>query len=695
MTRYVRAFSGVGQTARTPISRPVLVRARHVGLVLAGVMLVMSFVHWVGISAVGDSHLRSLYYAARGSHAVSDSVVFVAMDEHTGEAWGPPPWSWQRYEDMLAAILAAKPRVVAVLEPGPRVLPSAEPSFDPPLARALADGRLILPPTAPGLGQPRLELQGTHGVEAVSLAHAPGSNVPSTTEQAIRAAGLPLPAGDQLWVHYLGGPSSLPTIPAHRIATGEIPANTFDDRIVIVGLRGEHFAPQVPTPVGPLSPAEVHAHAVRALALDAHWAPMPAWAQWLLSGSLALICLLLLPLLSLRPSILFLLGLTLALLLIDYTLFALGILRVGAAGPLLAVGLAAATSWLSERHTVLRELETISRWSARRLALGTTGGPEREAFNELWERFARTSRTFTQYESTLLGELSEAGWHLEFHLAFGVAADRIHELRRDVRREPYKSAYMMHRPVWSERFMHGELDQKSLLVPLSSFNRVLGLWVINFRKGVEVPNSTMRMIDLLAEQLALTMERGRIRQLRDVRDSVRESLLLRPIQETRTSMQFFAHEQTNLARMFESLPIGVLVATLWGEIEYINSAMRRFLSSLHVDSAKQNSLPDLISALTSASETEVHETVMRLFSGSPFVELSCHSDGDMDSSYQVTLSSLSDAPLLAGAEGGAPAAERGGEDGGDLSALSHLVLTVTRRASTSSQTLRKSAMSGA
>lgn len=693
MTRYVRAFSGVGQTARTPISRPVLVRARHVALVLAGVMLVMSFVHWVGISAVGNSHLRSLYYALRGSHSVSESVVFVAMDEHTGEAWGPPPWSWQRYDDMLAVLLAANPRVVAVLEPGPRVLPSAEPHFNPPLARAIATGRLILPPMAPGLGQPRLELQGSHGVEAVSLARAPGSNVPSTTEQAIRAAGLSVPAGEQLWVHYLGGPSSLPTIPAHRIATGEIPANTFDDRIVIVGLRGEQFAPQVATPVGPLSPAEVHAHAVRTLALDALWAPMPAWATWLLSGSLALICLLLLPLLSLRPSILFLLGLTLALLVLDYTLFALGILRVGAAGPLLAVGLAAAAGWLGERHKVLRELETISRWSARRLALGTSG-QEHEAFNELWERFARTSRTFTQYESTLLGELSETGWHLEFHLAFSVAPDQIRELRRDVRREPYKSAYMMHRPVWSERFMHGELEQKSLLVPLSSFNRVLGLWVINFRKGVEVPNSTLRMIELLADQLTLTMERKRIRQLRDVRDSVRESLLLRPIQETRTSMQFFAHEQTNLARMFESLPIGVLVATLWGEIEYINSAMRRFLSSLHVDRTKQNSLPDLLSALTDASETEVHETVMRLFSGSPFVELSCHSDGDLDSSYQVTLSSLSDAPLLTGADGGAPARDHGGEDGGDLSALSHLVLTVTRRASTSSQTLRKSAMSG-
>jgi hypothetical protein len=693
MTRYVRAFSGVGQAARTPISRPVMVRARQVALVLAGVMIAMLLVHRAGISAAGDNHLRSFYYALRGAHAVGERVVFVAMDEHTGAAWGPPPWSWERYEAMLTAILVAKPRVVAVLEPGPRVLQAVEPRFAPALAGAVAAGRVILPAATPGLGQPRLHLDGTHGVEAVSLARAPGSNVPSTTEQVLRAAGLPLPGGDRLWVHYLGGARSLPTIPAHRIASGEIPANTFEGRIVIVGLRGEQFASQVPTPVGPLSPAEVHAHAIRALANDALWTPMPAWAQWLLSASLALLCLVILPLLSLRPSMLFLLGLTLALLIIDYALFSLGVLRMGAAGPLLAVGLAAVAGWLGERHRVLRELETISRWSARRLTVGASGGHDREAFNELWERFARSCRTFTQFESTLLGELAEGRWHLEFHLTLGVAADRIRELRRDVRREPYKSAYLLHRPVWSERFMHAEIEQKSLLVPLSSFNRMLGLWVINFRKGVEVPSSTLRMIELLAEQLALTMERQRIRQLRDVRGNVRESLLLRPVQETRTTMQFFAHEQTNLARMFDSLPIGVLVATLWGEIEYINSAMRRFLTSLHVDSSKQNSLPDLLSALTEASETEVHETVMRLFSGSPFVELSCSSAAGMDSSYQVTLSSLSDAPLLANAEGDAPGSNAAREDG-DLSALSHLVLTVTRRASTSSQALRKSAVSG-
>lgn len=694
MKRYVRAFSGVGQTARTPISRPVLARARQVALALTGVLIAISLVDRAGLFDAGDSYLRSLYYAMRGTQTVSERVVFVAMDEHTGDAWGPPPWTWDRYGEMMETILDARPRVIAVLEPGPRVLPSSAPRFAPAVTSAIAEGRVVLPPVASGLGQPRLALDTGLHVEAVDLSRTRDRNRLTATALTIRAAGLPVPQDETLWVHYLGGPSSLPTVPAHRIATGEIPANTFEDRIVIVGLRGEGFAPLVPTPIGPMSPAEVHAYAVRALAHDAVWAPMPSWARWLLAGSLGLICMLLLPLSSLRLSIAFLLGVGAAILVADYALFALGLVRLGASVPLGAAGLAAVAAWLSERHRVLRELEALSRWSAQRLALGTGQELDGEAFAHIWERFARTTRTFTQLESTLLGELAEGHWHLQFDLSFGVAADRIHELRRDVRREPYKDAIMMHRPVWSDHFMHAELEQKTLLVPLTSFNRVLGVWVLNYRKGVEVSSSALHMIELLAEQLSHTLERRRVRKLRSVRGAVRESLLLRPLQEMRTSMQFFTNEQSNLSRMFESLPVGVLVATLWGEVEYINAAMRSFLTSLHVDSAKQHSLPELLSALTDASEAEVHETVMRLFSGSAFVELSCHPHADIEPAYQVTLSSLSGAPLVADADAAGEGADAGQDAGDKLSALSHLVLTVTRRAPASSQAVRKSAMSG-
>lgn len=698
MNRYVRAFSGVSQAARTPISRPVLARARHVMFVLAAVLALIWLMGRAGLLDIGDRYLRSLYYALSETDTVSDEVVFVAMDEHTGAAWGPPPWSWQRYEDMLAAIIEAQPRAVALLEPGPRVAPGEPPNFGPLVANAIGAGRIVLPPPNAGLGQPSLVLDEAHGIEAVELGLADDSLRPGVTRMLIRAATLPMPPGDTLWVHYLGGPRSLPTVPAHRIATGEIPGNTFEDRIVVIGLRGERFAPQVPTPVGALSPAEVHAHAIRGLARDSVWLPLPTWARWLLSASLGLFSLLLVPRLGLRRSMGLVGAVMLLLVVLDYTMFALGLLRVGATAPMLVVGFAAGASWLGERRMVLVELELMSRWSARRLALENTD-QERAGFVERWDRFAHTSRTFAKFESTLLGELSENNWHLDFALALGVEPERIQEMRRDVRREPYKSAIMMHRPIWSDRFMDTELQQKSLLVPLSSFNRVLGLWVVNFRKGVEVPNDTLDMLKLFAEQLALSMERQRIQRLRHERAAVRESLLLRPLQEVRNTLQFLAHEQSSMSKTFESLPVGILVATLWGEVSYINATMRHFLGALHVDNAKATSLPDLLAAVTGSSDEEIQATVSRLFAGRPYVELNCKTDSALGSSFQLTLSALSETPLLTELDaapeaaiedpGSADAAQGKAADEqpapsaaprGDAAALSHVVLTVTRRA---------------
>ncbi|GAB4557861.1 MAG: hypothetical protein Tsb0020_02350 [Haliangiales bacterium] len=703
MKRFNRAFSGAQRDARTMISRHMLARVRSIALILVAVMGLIWLIQGTGFFDRGDASLRSLYYDVQGTYAIESRVVFVAMDEHTGEAWGPVPWEWQRYYDLLGAIWAAKPQAIALLEPGPRVLPNTPPQFDAELAQAIASGRILLPSAQAGLAQPSLFLDRMRGVESVWLGPAkPQSDVGSTpterlqdlpdkptiTRQLIRNTGLSLPSdsqsgsGYELWVHYLGGPDSLPTLSAHRVARGEIPPQTFADRIVIIGMRGEQFASRVPTPIGPLSPAEVHAYAVRGLAHDAVWTPMPTWAWIMLTASLALMCLVVLPFLGTRRAVLMLLVFAVALLAADYALFAMGLMRLGATAPLVTLGVAATAAWVHERRQILRELESLSRWSARYLTLEHAGRHEREAFDELWEQFARTSRTFTQFESTLLGELQDSRWHIHFERSLGISPDQVQEMRRDIRREPYKSAYLMHRPMWSEHFIDDELSQKTLLVPLTSFNRILGLWVINYRKGVEVPRSTLQMIEHLAEQLALTIERRRIRRLFDVRGKEREGVMLRPILETRTSVQFFAHEQSSLTQTFESLPVGILVATMWGETEYVNAAMRRFFTTLSVDGVEQRSLPDLITALTDATEQEVHDTVVRLFSGSPFVELACHSD--ITASYQVILSSLSAAPLMA--EGDASVSP--------TTALSHLVLTVTRRADAADTDVRQSAVSG-
>ena len=679
MSRTTRGSSGAGQVIRTPIKRLIFAQVRRLGIMMLSASALLCAIDLAGFVDHGNGHLRYLYYQMRGSQALAERVVLVAMDEGTGEAWGPPPWSWQRYEQLLATVLAAEPRAVGVLEPGPRVLPPEEPRAVPALEQALASGRLILPPIAAGLGQPRLDMAHVqHGIEAVSLAGA--GDQASVTARLARAAGLPVPASDRLWVHYVGGPDSLPTLQAHRVASGEIPADTFRGRIVVIGLRGEAFAPLVPTPIGPMSPAEVHAYAMRGLAHEAVWHVAPLWLRVLLQALLALACLLLLPRLRTRRAVLLLAGLALAALAADYALFATGTLLLGASGPVAAIGVAAALSWLAERSRAHQEIMALSRWTAKQLAFASSASnPGAADGDDVWDRFASAAGAYLRFESTLLGELPEGLWHIRFERSLGESADQIAEPRRDIRREPYKSAYVSHRPVWSESFMHADLQQRSLLVPLTSFKRILGLWVVNFPRDTRVERSTLRLIEMLAEQISSTMERQRIRKIFSVHSARREGLLVQPIQEMRSTFQAFSQEQSKLAKLFDSMPVGVLVATLWGHIEYANEPMRRFLGTLEADDVQQRDLPGLITLLTDASAANVQDTVMDLVGGRTSITLSC--SAAVDSAYQVTLSPLSQAALFEGTEGTAD----------DMGVLSHFVLTVTRQASEEDQRISQSA----
>lgn len=634
-----------------------------------------------GFIEQGNSHLRYLYYRMHGTRVLPERVVLVAMDERTGEAWGAPPWSWERYEEMLSVILSGGAVAVALLEPGPRVLPAGEPKFSPALAEAASSGRLIMPPSAAGLDQPSLEMDNIHhGIEAIPLTNADGR--PSITARLIRAAGLDTPMAGQLPVHYLGGPDSLPTVPAHRIATGEIPSDTFQGRLVVIGMRSERFAPIVPTPIGPMSPAEVHAYALRGLAQDAVWRIVPRWAHWLLRLGIIVPCMLLLPRLGTKRSVVFLATIVIVCLATDYLLFNRGVLLVGAGGPLAAVGTAATLSWLEERRRIQWELTNLSRNTAKQLAFTISGGSGgTKSYDDLWERFARASRSYCRFESTMLGVLPEDSWHLRFELFWGGDSDQIEEMRRDIRREPYKSAYVSYRPVWSSRpFLKQDLALKSLLVPLTFFNRVLGLWVLNFPKDAQVDRDTLRLIEMLAEQISATMERQRMRKIFSVRSSQRGGLLVRPIQEIRRTFHAFSQEQSNLSKLFDSLPVGVLVATVWGQVEYANAPMCRFLASFNVDDVIQRDLPDLLVLLTNASESDIHETVMHLINGKPSVTLSCHAPAELDSSYQVTLSSLSQSALF----------DEGGLATAGSSVLSHFVLTLTRQVSEEDQTVSQS-----
>ena len=647
-----------------------------------GIVLVALLASWtmvqLGLVGATDAGLRSLFYAIRGDRQDPHAVIFVAIDESTASAWGPPPWKWERYDEMVAAIDVGKPRLVAFLEPGPRLLPGPIPESLHSLRKRIETGRLIIPPVEAGYGQPRLAMDSGSPVEAVLLGGERDISGPSVTLNVIRKAHLD-PGNritdGQLWANYFGGPASLPTVPAHRIATQEIPASTFTDRIVVVGLRGERFAPIVPTPVGAMSPSEIHAHALLGLANGVAWPLFPGSAGMIWGVLLALVGGLTVHRLRTTPAIALTAGLVVVTVWIDYQLFSRGIARLGSGFAIAACIISCGGSWLNERSRAHRDLGELTRWIAQRIAEQSRKRRGQTTDEDFWERFAEAARIYLEFDSTIFGELKPGAWHLHFRTFVCTSPDDILERRRDIRRDPYKRSYLSHKPMWTNRqFMEPAKRVQSLMVPLVAFNRAFGFWVINFPLGAEVGPTQMQFVEQLADQIALAIERRRLEDLVKGGASHQtlpsDGQLVAHVKDMREAALSLMQEQQGLATLFDRLPVGVLVATLWGEIQFANESMKRFMRgfSTLVDRDPQRlSLSPLLAELTGGSVSVVNEMLRELVAEGVPVRLSGQSKPTMGAAidYEITISRL----------GGA---ERSDDDEG-MRLLSDFVVTVTER----------------
>ena len=81
-------------------------------------------------------------------------------------------------------------------------------------------------------------------------------------------AQAPLPEGHEVLINYRGGPGTFPTVAYHRVVTGEIPPETFEGKIVLVGATTPTLHDIFPTPFASKSSmpgVEIHAHTLETL----------------------------------------------------------------------------------------------------------------------------------------------------------------------------------------------------------------------------------------------------------------------------------------------------------------------------------------------------------------------------------------------------------------------------------------------
>lgn len=249
----------------------------------------------------------TVLFQIRGKTAWDDRVVVIAIDEVSLDTLGRFPWSRQRYAQLLDILTDANASTVAFN------LILSEPSPDD---RELADamirqGRVVLaeawdwqavplPPAEPlqqaavalgHISQPQTTLDGvTRNVE-FQVQGFPTLGLAAVQVYSFVQEAVPLPDPTPvLWMNWSGSAAQIPTYSYVDVLQGKVPAQAFQDKIVLVGVTAAGLDP-LQTPFDrnpPTTSVYLHATVVNNL-LQHNFLQVPD-QTWVLFGLLLAGC---------------------------------------------------------------------------------------------------------------------------------------------------------------------------------------------------------------------------------------------------------------------------------------------------------------------------------------------------------------------------------------------------------------------
>jgi hypothetical protein len=254
------------------MTMPMPRRSPYRLLIIAGIGVVAASLA-SGLTAAADRELHALYARTLIGRSATQAVVLVGLDAEQAQALASgDPAEVAQMQALAAGIDSGEPRLV--------IWPERQ--LDEPVSTSSAGSQGLR-------GDPGYVLRDPQNLaqQLAEAARAPGLGVdplrgpvllraqsPDFPAAALRSLGLPARL-EPLPARYVTG---LPSVPADRVAAGEIPAGTFRDRVVIIG-RNDRMAATIETPLGLMSPVEVEAHALLGLIDGATWVPVPAWSR--------------------------------------------------------------------------------------------------------------------------------------------------------------------------------------------------------------------------------------------------------------------------------------------------------------------------------------------------------------------------------------------------------------------------------
>jgi CHASE2 domain-containing sensor protein/GAF domain-containing protein len=610
--------------ARAP--REVAALARAITLAIVALALVLLFESLGALASVDDG-LRRRYVTLAETlglgRETGDRVVVVVADRETIAAWGPPPWSAEQLAALVEPIAAGDPDVIAELG-FTRMLGESGELGELELGE-LGRGSLLLRSRETQLESP----WSGPGLVRGDLLLGPDSLL---VELGARSTTLP-PVPSRLPVRWLTPRSRLPVVSAHDVANGRTPAGTFARRVVVLGVSDPAYAMPVATPLGLMSPVEIEAHALAGLADDAIWAEPPPAAIYL--GCLALALALLWMSARLRGLRLMLLmvGGFAALLLGDFVAYSYGWLRLGCAHAWMTGVAVVLGHWA---YALARTSSALHRLCARVLQAAT--GPDAARADDdpgFWDDLAALGSEYARAHlsdaATTMLEREADGWALLARASAGLESepDGAEALglgeRLDLRRAPFRGAWLTLRASWASL---GAGALATLIVPLEHDGDVLGVWLVHARERVELEPATREGFEALGRQIAATLVRRRERS--SLREQSARAQLSDRVETIIGGLRLLHDERRWAIDLLEQLPVRAVIATTWGELEFVDPRVRdelgRRFPELFADSSPAHGLAAMIARLSGATLDEAHRMMREVVQRGVELELPGRSD---------------------------------------------------------------------
>lgn len=546
----------------------------------------------------GDDALRSAYYNLSPERNSAHRVLLLVADGPTPQTT-TPSWTLPELRKALRTLTQGNPSLVVLVDPERSFsLSPAEVEHlvqDPKWHNQVvaASSNTANHPGARGL---------THlKAQAMSPAH-PHANILEAVSERIAQSRVhqgPLP------IHYLSARKALASIPLSTLLSSDSQLGGFQGNIILIGKI--HDLEPIPTPIGAMSPVEVHAHGLAGLVDGAAWAEpsKPAKLIFLLGFILAWTW-------HLRRretpgSLRHSLVLSLVLIGIDWLLFSRSILLWGPCSTLAAL-------WLAQFLVVRDALTTISDkmgYLQTRLAemlpdaIASKKQVQQDPINDaFWQDLVDFGRAYVKFDfEGMLAELPDREWHIQIRACTGSSIQHIAEKRRDIRRAPFRAPFLTQKCGWTKNFINSESFAKSMVVPLHHEAKLYGYWLLHMREDQPIEDKFLRTCEGIGRQMAalIAEKRGQI----ELNEKLASNRAQHAIQEVERDVQRLERDRNWAMELIEQDSDAKMLASLWGPIELMNQSMRERMQLIFPSGIPDNDLRAVVAKLCSGSETQV------------------------------------------------------------------------------------------